>query len=326
MNKLPLERELGILIKKEESTNKEQGKRPEERNIEEALDFGIINLNKPSGPSSHQVSDYVKKSLDIARAGHSGTLDPKVTGVLPIALNRGTRVLKFLLTAGKEYVCLMHLHKEAKESEIRKSMKKFVGEIRQKPPVRSAVKRVERTREVYYLDILEIDGQDVLYKVGCAAGTYIRTLCVHIGRELGMGAHMAQLVRTKVANFDDSDFVSLHDVKDAYEFYKEGDWEKLKKIIRPIEEAVSHLPKVWISDNAVESLCHGADLNMPGIVKLNEGIENGELIAVMTLKDELIGVGIASLDSKEMMKKKRGLAVKTSKVFMERGTYSRDSS
>jgi|TARA_Y100000310_G_scaffold231700_1_gene234289 H/ACA ribonucleoprotein complex subunit 4 len=217
----------------------------------------------------------------------------------------------------------MHIHEDVKESKIKKVMKKFVGKNIQKPPVRSAVKRVERERTVYYLEILEIDERDVLFKVGCEAGTYIRTLCVQIGRELGTGAHMAQLVRTKVANFNDSDFVSLHDVKDAYEFYKEGDWEKFREILQPIENAVSHLPKVWINDNAVDSLCHGADLNVPGIVKLNEGIEKEDLVAIMSLKDELICVGNAELSSNEMVKKKRGKAVKTSKVFMLRGVYSK---
>lgn len=322
MNKLPFERELGILEKKKEETDPRFGKRPEDRNVEELLDFGIINLNKLSGPSSHQVSDYVKKILKVKRAGHSGTLDPKVTGVLPIALNRGTRVLKFLLKAGKEYVCWMHLHGEVKKDKIKKVMKRFVGKIKQKPPVRSAVKRIERERAIYYLDILEIDGKDVLFKVGCEAGTYIRTLCVQIGRELGTGAHMAQLIRTKVANFNDSNWVSLHDLKDAYEFYKEGDEKKIKEIIQPIEKAVEHLPKIWVRDNAVDSLCHGADLNVPGIVKMSEGVEKGDLVAIRSLKDELICVGDAELSSKEMIKKKKGRSVKTGKVFMLRGTYS----
>src|SRR3989344_4634623 len=185
MNKLPFERERNVIVREEAETDPKHGKIPEERTVEENLDFGILNLNKLQGPTSHQVSDYVKKILKVKRAGHSGTLDPNVTGVLPIALNRGTRVLKTLLKAGKEYICLMHLHDDISEDKIRKAAIKLIGKIIQKPPVRSAVKRVERTREVYYLEILEIDGKDVLFKVGCEAGTYIRTLCIQIGRELG---------------------------------------------------------------------------------------------------------------------------------------------
>jgi H/ACA ribonucleoprotein complex subunit 4 len=322
MNKLPFEKELGILIKKEAETDPNFGKAPEERTIEENLNFGIINLNKGAGPTSHQTSDYVKKILGADRAGHSGTLDPNVTGVLLIALNKGTRVLRNLLLSGKEYVCMMHLHEEIKEAKIKKVMKKFIGEIRQKPPVRSAVKRVERTRRIYYLEILEIEGRDILFRVGCEAGTYIRTLCVAIGRELKTGGHMAQLVRTKVARFNDANWVSLHDLKDAFEFYKSGDEKELKKILYPIEKAVEHLPKIWIFDSAVNSLCHGADLNIPGVSKLNEGIEQDDLVAVMTLKNELIGVGNAEMDSQDIMKKKRGRVVGSKKIFMERGVYS----
>src|SRR3989338_8643077 len=317
MNKLPFEKELGVLIKKESEIEPDFGKNPEERTVDELLDFGIINLNKPQGPTSHQISDYVKKILKVKRAGHSGTLDPNVTGVLPTALNRGTRILKLLLTSGKEYVCWMHLHKEVKQDKIKRVMKKFVGKIIQKPPVRSAVKRVERERMIYYLEILEINDKDVLFRVGCEAGTYIRTLCFGIGKELGVGAHMQQLVRTKVARFNDSNWTSLHDLKDAYEFYKEGDDKEIKKIILPIEKAVEHLPKIWIFDSCVESLCHGADLNLPGISKLNEGIENGDVVGVMTLKNELVCVGKSEMSSKEIMKKKKGKVIGNKKVFME---------
>lgn len=314
MNKLPYEKEFGILVKEE--AEGEFGKRPEERTVEELLDFGILNLNKQQGPTSHQVSDYVKKILKVKRAGHSGTLDPNVTGVLPIALNRGTRILKFLLKSGKEYVCLMHLHKEVPESKIKKIMRKFVGKIKQKPPVRSAVKRVEREREVYYLEILEIDGKDVLFRIGCEAGTYIRRVCDDIGKVLETGAHMQQLIRTKVSLFNDSNWASMHDLKDAFEFYNEGNEEDIKKIILPVENAVKYLPKVWIFDSCIDSLCHGADLNIPGISRLNEGIEKDDLVAVMTLKDELVCIGNAEMSSNDVMKKKKGKVIGAKKVFM----------
>ena len=324
MNKLPFEKELGVLIKKESEIEPEFGKNPEERTVDELLDFGIINLNKPQGPTSHQISDYVKKILKVKRAGHSGTLDPNVTGVLPIALNRGTRILKLLLKSGKEYVCLMHLHSDVSEEKIKKALKKFVGKITQKPPVRSAVKRVERERTIYYLDPLEIDGRSVLFRVGCEAGTYIRTLCVGIGKELGTGAHMTQLIRTKVARFNETNWISLHDLKDAYEYYKEGDEKEIRKIVLPIETAVEYFPKVWVFDNCINSLCHGADLNVPGISRLNEGIEKRDVVAVMTLKNELICVGKAEMSSGEIMKKNKGKAVTEKKVFIQDAKISND--
>ena len=318
MHKLPYEKELGVLIRKKQETDPGFGKHPEERSVEELLDFGIININKPQGPTSHQISDYVKRILKVKRAGHSGTLDPNVTGVLPIALNRGTRILKVLLKSGKEYICLMHVHKEVSEKEIKKVMKKFVGKIKQKPPVRSAVKRVEREREIYYLEILEIDKQDVLFKVGCEAGTYIRTLCFAVGKELKVGAHMQQLIRIKVARFNDNNWASLHDLKDAYEDYKESSEDKIKEIILPVERAVEYFPKIWVFDNCLKSLCHGADLNIPGVSRLNEGIEKEDLVAVMTLKNELICVGKAEMSSKEIMKKNKGRVITEKKVFMQK--------
>ena len=243
-----------------------------------------------------------------------------MTGVLPIALGKATRIVQTLLNAGKEYVCLMYLHKPVDEKDIYKVAEKFTGKIKQLPPIKSAIKRVLRTREIYYLNILEINKQEVLFQIGCEAGFYVRKFCHDFGKELGTGAHMSQLIRTKAGPFTDKDWHSLHDLKDAYEFYKEGNEKELRKIILPIEEAVKHLPKIWIVDSAVDSICHGASLNIPGISKLNNLNEN-ETIAIMTLKDELVALGNSVLNSGEIMEKEKGLAVKTKKVFMDRNIY-----
>lgn len=243
-----------------------------------------------------------------------------MTGVLPTALGRATRIVQTLLKSGKEYVCLMHLHKEIPEDKIKKTVKDFTGKIQQIPPIKSAVKRRLRTREIYYFNILEIDGQDVLFKIGCEAGTYIRKICDDFGKKLNTGAHMAQLIRTKAGPFNDSSWHTLHDLKDAYEFYKQGNEKEIKKIIFPIEKAVEHLPKIWVMDNCVDSLCHGSDLNIPGISKLNEFKED-EVVVIMTLKDELICLGEAVENSNKILKEEKGKAVKTHKVFMKEGTY-----
>jgi len=219
----------------------------------------------------------------------------------------------------------MYLHKEASEEDINKTIKKFIGKIKQLPPIKSAIKRRLRTREVYYFNILEIDNQYVLFQIGCEAGTYIRKIVHDFGQELKIGAHMVQLVRTKAGPFNDNSWHSLHDIKDAYEFYKEGDEKEIRKIILPIEEAVKHLPKIWIVDSAVDSICHGATLNIPGISKLNNFDEN-ETIAIMTLKDELVGLGTSVINSDEIMKKDKGLAIKTKKVFMDRNIYPKFTS
>jgi H/ACA ribonucleoprotein complex subunit 4 len=325
---LPFEKtERKILIRKEALTNPDLGCNPEERATEEIINYGIINIDKPKGPTSHQVSDYVQKILSIAKSGHSGTLDPAVTGVLPVALGRATRIVQSLLTAGKEYVAIMHLHREVEEEKLRETIKNhFIGKIRQLPPIKSSVKRQMRTRTIYYLDILEIDGKDVLFKTGTEAGTYIRKLIHDLGQKLKAGAHMAELRRTKAGPFDESTLFTLQELADAYHFWKEEkNGRFLRKVIQPVEKGVSHLPKVWVFDTTVESLCHGVDLKVPGISKLNDSIAQNETVAIMTLKNELVALGTAKMNSQGMLGEK-GVAVQTEKVFMLPGAYKIEKS
>ncbi len=322
-NKLPFEEiKKDIIIKKESITDPNLGDDPEKRKVEELIQLGIVNIDKPKGPTSHQVSDYAQRILNIKKAGHSGTLDPGVTGVLAIALGRATRIVQTLLPAGKEYVCIMHIHKEIEERKIKKVFKAFTGKITQLPPIKSAVKRQERERNIYYMEILEIEGKDVLFKVGCQAGTYIRKLCSDMGKKLGTGAHMAELRRTKAGCFDESTLCTLQDLADAYSYWEEDKNEKfIRKVIQPIENAVTHLPKIWVHDSAIESLCHGRDLAVPGISKLYNDINPGDLAAVLSLKNELIAIGEALMTSITMCDKNKGIAVRVNKVFMKEGKY-----
>jgi H/ACA ribonucleoprotein complex subunit 4 len=318
--KLPFESiKREVLIKKQAETS--LGQDPDKRPVSELIEFGVINLDKPKGPTSHQVSDYIQKILEIKKSGHSGTLEPAVTGVLPVALGRATRIVQTLLKAGKEYTGIMHLHKDVSEEDLRKVVDEFIGKIKQLPPIKSAVKRQVREREVYYFDILEIDGKDVLFRTGVEAGTYIRKLIHDIGQKLG-GAHMAELRRTKAGPFTDKDLVTLQDLADAYHYYKEGNEKFIRHCIKPIEFAVQHLPKVWVLDTTVSTLTHGVDLKLPGISKLETEIEDKDIVAVMTLKDELIAVGIAKMNSEQMLNEKKGLCVEIHKVFMDPELYS----
>ena len=322
--KLPFEKiKRKVIVRKEAETSDKYGKRPEDRTTEEIIHFGIVNINKPAGPTSHQVTAYARDLLNLKKAGHSGTLDPQVTGVLPIGLERATKVMHLLLTAGKEYVAIMHIHDELDEDLIVEGLNSFVGEITQLPPVKSAVKRAYRKRKVYYIKILEIDGRDVLFKVGVQAGTYIRKLIHDFGVKMKVGAHMAKLRRTKVGPFDEETIFTLNDLRDAYYYYKEEKNDSfMRKIIQPVEKAVSHLPKVWVFDTAVNSICHGSNLKVPGISKLNDDIKSGDITAVMTLKDELVAYGTAKMSSKEMLGS-RGIAVSVEKVFMKPEVYPR---
>ena len=307
MNTFPWMKERKVLVKKEASSNPNYGRKPEERSTEQLLYYGIVNIDKPSGPSSHQVSAYVKQILHLNKTGHSGTLDPKVTGVLPVALGKGTRIVQSLLTAGKEYVCLMQVHADVEEKKLRSVIDSFVGVIDQLPPVRSAVKRQERKRTIYYIDIIDIVDREVLFRIGCQAGTYIRKLCSDIGKKLGFGAHMAELRRTRAGPFDESTICTLQELTDAYHYYKEkNDDKELRRLVMPIEAGTRHLAKVWVLDSTVDTLCHGAFLNIPGISKIEEGISPGDRVAALTLKSELISVGIAQMHSEDAIKKDKG--------------------
>lgn len=292
-------------------------KSPNERTTEELINCGIVNIDKPKGPTSHQVSDYVQKILGLKKAGHSGTLDPQVTGVQPIGLGRATRITEFLLTAPKEYVGIMHLHQSVEEKLLQETIAKFIGKIQQLPPIKSAVKRELRTREIYEFETFEIKQQDVLFRVRCQAGTYIRKLCHDLGQALGTGAHMAELRRTMAGPFTEKDnLITLNNLNDAYYFYKQENNDKfLRYCIQPIENALKYIAKCWVLDTAIISLTHGRDLAIPGVVKL-ENFRKGETVAVMNLKEELIAIGEAELSAVEINTKERGIAVKVKKVFM----------
>ena len=323
MGLFPFERiKREILIKREATTDPAFGCPPEQRPTSALLDFGIINLDKPRGPTTHQLTDYVKRILGIRKAGHSGSLDPAVTGVVIVGLGLSTKIARVLLKTGKEYVCVMHLHGDVPEQEIRQSAARFVGRIRQLPPRKAAVKRVLRQREIYWLDVLEVEGRDVLFRVGCEAGTYIRRLCTDWGATLGVGAHMAELRRTRLGQFDEANSWTLHDLKDAYVFWREEQNDRFfRAVVRPVEEAVSHLPKIWLLDSAIDSVCHGASLMIPGIAKLESQIMPHDLVAMLSLKGELVALGEAQLGSGQILALERGMAVRTMRVFMQPGLY-----
>lgn len=324
MESLPFERmEREILVRTEASPDPDFGTYPEERSVEEHKQYGIITIDKPFGPTSHQVSSFVQKILNIQKSGHSGTLDPKVTGVLPVALGKGTRIVQSLLTAGKEYVCLMHLHSPFEKEELERVIKEqFTGKIKQLPPAKSAVKRKPRFRKIYYLEILEVKEQEVLFKVGTQAGTYIRKLCHDIGDAMGSGAHMVELRRTKAGPFQEKDSCTLQDLTDAYHYHTEnGDSSKLQQLINPLERGIEHLPKVWILNTTVNTICNGASLKTPGISKVETDIQVGEPVAIMSLKGELVSVGESMMTSKEMVSRERGMVCRSKQVFMKPGTY-----
>ena len=322
MQRLPAEKRRSRLMKVSATTNPNYGKSLNERTIEDLLMESVVFLDKPAGPTCHQIDAWVKNIVHNDKVGHAGTLDPGVTGILPLGIGKATRALPVMTKAGKEYVAVMKLHKDVEEKKVYKALRSFEGEIMQLPPVRSAVKRVRRKRTVYYMDSLEMMQRKVLFRVGCEAGTYIRTLCVDVGKKLGAGAHLEELRRTKVGTISEDDLVSLHDLKDAMVFWKEEkDDTELLKILRPWEVLLHPLPSIIIRDSAVDAICHGADLAIPGVVEIDTDIKKGDMVAIRTLKGEGVAIGSAICSTEQMIQKDEGIAVNVERVFMAKGTY-----
>ncbi len=314
-----------ILERTTDTTNPAYGCDPSKRIMKNHILLGVIALDKPSGPSSHEVVAWVKRMLSLTHAGHAGTLDPAVTGVLPIALQNATKALAALVHSSKEYVCIMRVHADLPQEKLESVMNEFTGPIYQRPPLRSAVKREVRIRRIFSNQVVEVVGRDVLFKVSCQAGTYIRKLCYDIGNVLGCGAHMKELRRTRSGPFTEAGgLATLQDLQDALSAWKEeADETGLRRLIRPVETSVLQLGKIYIRDSAVDALCHGASLAVPGIVQVETGIKKGSVVAIMTQKKELVSIGRSLMASEEMQKADHGLAASTDRVIMDPGIYPR---
>jgi H/ACA ribonucleoprotein complex subunit 4 len=248
--------------------------------------------------------------------------DPKVTGVLPIGMENATKLMSLISKAGKEYVCIMQVHCDYKMDELKEIVNQFIGEIYQRPPVRSSVKRRTRKRRVYSIDILETDGRLVLMKIASDPGTYMRKICHDVGILLGCGAHMRELRRTRSGIFtEDSNLVTLHEISEALYMYKHcKDESDLRRVLLPMEFAVCGIPKVVIDDDAVNAITYGATLNAPGVVAF-QNFKRGENVAIMTLKGEIVAIGESNINSNEIQNMKKGIVVKPKRVLMERDVY-----
>lgn len=298
------------------------GKRPSDRTLGELMRCCVINLDKPRGPTSHQATAWVKAALNVPKIGHGGTLDPNVSGVLPLCVGKAAKLTDLVLSSDKEYVCAMTFHGDVAEGDVADVMARFTGKIYQMPPVRSSVRRQLRIRTVHGLELLELSGRDALFRVHCDAGTYVRTLCTDMGEALGVGAHMSQLRRTKSGTMREGDAVTLQDLADAYVFWQEkgrGDW--LRSIAHPVEALVEPLPKIVVKATAVDAVCRGADLGVRGIHMMDPGIRRNALAAAMTARGELIAVGKMLMSSDKAMASDHGIAFRTERVMMDPGHY-----
>jgi H/ACA ribonucleoprotein complex subunit 4 len=307
-------------------TSTKYGHYPDSRPLDVLLDNGIILLDKPSGPTSHELVAWTKRILGITKAGHSGTLDPGTTGLLPIGLGDATKALSILLLGPKEYYAIARIHQQKDLGLIDSVLEQFTGEIYQRPPQRSSVKRSTRVRRIYELQRLESVDNILLLRVLCEAGTYIRKLVYDIGEVLGTGATMFELRRTRVSVFSESPdvLVRLHDLVDAVETFKETKKEeKIRSIIKPIEMAFEGVLSVAVKDSAVDALCHGAQVAIPGIVAIDKNIQKGNLVAIYSLKGEIVALGEANMNSQEVRENDKGIAFNIRRLIMKPDTYPR---
>jgi len=306
-------------IREKNNTISDWGKYPHERSVEESIKRSLVVVDKPSGPTSHQVSSWVQELFDL-KAGHSGTLDPQVTGVLPMGLGYSVRVIDLLHNVPKEYVTALHFHSNIASNRVEEILKEFHGDIYQTPPLRSGVKRERRIRKIHEIKILDHIGRDYLLFVRCESGTYIRTLCKDIGKSVGTKGHMMDLRRVKSGVFTEGESHILQDIKDAIESYNDGDDSELENILVPYERALDVFSKIRIKDTAAGSILNGADLAVPGILEM-EDFRCGDTVSLISAKDEGIAIGKSIYSAEDIMSMDEGLVVKTDRVFHPAGKY-----
>lgn len=306
------------IILSEEISNPDYGSYPGTKKVEDNMKNGFVLIDKPQGPTSSTVVAWIKEIFGVNKAGHSGTLDPHTSGVLPILLGKATRLMPALKNLDKEYVAVMKLHNNVSDEKLEKACKKFQGNITQRPPVRSAVKRVHRKRRVNSIDILDRQEKYVVIKVSCEAGTYIRKLIHQIGELIG-GAHMTELRRTKVGVFTEDNCIKIHDLKDDVIFHEQKKENSLDEKVQPPEMAVNHIKKIVVKDSAIFSLLNGSPLYGKGILRLEKSIKENDLVAVLSGKGELVCIAVAKIDTDQM--KNRNLCLRPDRVLMKKGTY-----
>ncbi|KAI0307790.1 pseudouridine synthase [Multifurca ochricompacta] len=317
-----------LLVRSSHFTPIPSGCSPLKRDITSYIKSGVINLDKPSNPSSHEVVAWLRRILRVEKTGHSGTLDPKVTGCLIVCIDRATRLVKSQQGAGKEYVCILRLHSALPNpTALPRALETLTGALFQRPPLISAVKRQLRIRTIHESKLLEFDEKRNLsvFWVSCEAGTYIRTLCVHLGLLLGVGGHMQELRRVRSgALSENDDIVTMHDVLDAQWTYDNTrDESYLRRVIRPLESLLIGYKRIVVKDSAVNAVCYGAKLMIPGLLRYEADISVHEEVVLMTTKGEAIALAVALMSTVELATCDHGVVAKVKRCIMERDTYPR---
>jgi len=304
------------------------GASPLNRTIEDYVKSGCINLDKPVNPSSHEVVAWIKRILRVQKTGHSGTLDPKVSGCLIVCIEKATRLVKSQQSAGKEYIGIVRFHSPIDEAKkVAQALETLSGALFQRPPVIAAVKRNLRIRTIYESKLVEFDQKKnmAIFWVSCEAGTYVRTLCVHLGLLLGTGGIMQELRRTRSGIQSENDnMVTMHDLLDAqYAFDHYKDESYLRRVIKPLEALLVSHKRIIMKDSAVNAVCYGAKILLPGVLRYDDGIEVDQQIVIVTTKGEAIALAIAQMTTAVMSTCDHGVVAKIKRVIMDRDTYPR---
>lgn len=310
-----------ITIDKEAKTSSAHGCAPSERTIEELLEAGMIVIDKPQGPNSHQVSAWARDILGLEKLGHGGTLDPFATGVLVLLSGRSMRLAKKVLSHDKTYVGVLRAPNKFDEQALERAIAQMCGQVYNVPPEISAVKIQVRSRKMQ-TTLLEVDGRDAAIQVTCEAGTYIRTLARDLGLLLGHPIELKELRRTQSGRFTESHCVTLQELKDAVWLWREkGQEQAMRKILAPIESIVRDLPTVVVKDGAAGAIAHGAPLMRPGVVAVDDNLERGDSVRLLTLKGELVSMASMLTRTEMITEMDSGEIARPDLVFLPPETY-----
>lgn len=313
-----------IILDSEAKTDDEIGKIPDMRTVEERLESGFILLDKAAGPSSHQVASWARDMFGLERLGHGGTLDPFATGVLPLMAGKSMKLTKKILTHDKTYICVFRFASEPDSKMLDEVMSNMTGRVFNVPPEISAVKIQVRSRRIFKFEKLDFKNNQMVARVQCEAGTYIRTMARDMGLLLNMKVELKELRRETSGIFTLDDCVTLQQLADAYWLWKElSQPEALLRIIHPIEKLLLDYPSVTVKDSAAAALSHGAPLLRPGIVSIDPSISEGRDIVVNTMKGETVGIVNMSVTSDSVKDMENGEIARPSMVLLEQDLYPR---
>ncbi len=312
------------IIDDSSTTDPKYGSDPYQRDIASLLDAGVILVNKPRGPSSHQLTAWAREMLGMQRLGHGGTLDPFATGLLTMLCGRATRLTDMVLTGDKRYVAVLRFGKAVEESDLIPLLENLTGEIYNVPPLESAVKVQVRTRIIHEMKLIDSEGDSRIFAltISCNAGTYIRTLARDMGLLSGTSCELMELHRDYTGSFNQSNACTMQQLTDAVFLWREHDDDRaLRHLIAPVESILNHIPKIVIKDGATAAISHGAALTIPGIVGIDDSIENGSLVVLQSLKGEAVAIAETNFSATKITSIEYGEVARPKVVLMPAGTY-----